>query len=106
MSVEGRMEGHLDPSVSRTLKYRCREDLLSTTVLLLPVVLLFDRSNQVSALLLSFESPLLTTGLVLDGEPLEGSVCVLLLFLDEGGLCCNKDTERCATGLRGWGGRR
>lgn len=106
MSVEGRTEGHLNPSVSRAPESRCLEDLLSTTVLLLPLALLFDRSNQVSALLLSFESPLLTTGLVLEGEPLEVSVCVLLLFLDDGGLCCNKDTERCATGLRGWGGRR
>lgn len=71
------------------------------TVPLLPLALLLAPSNHLSALLLSPESALLTTGLVLDGEPLDVSVCVLLLFEDEGPEWCSNETERWAGGLRG-----
>lgn len=65
-------------------------------VLFLPSALLLAPSNHLSALLLSPESALLTLGLLLDGEPLEASVCVLLLFFEsgEGPLWCLRETER------------
>ena len=48
----------------------------------LPSALLLAPSNHLSALLLSPESALLTLGLLLDGEPLEASVCELLVFFE------------------------
>ena len=54
------------------------EDSLSRAVLFLSSTLLLAPSNHLSALLLSPESALLTLGLLLDGEPLEHSVCELV----------------------------
>ena len=81
------------------------DDILSTTEPRTPEALLLEDSNHLSALLLSPESSLLTSGLVLDGDPSLESVWVLLLWSDE--CCgdffawCSSDTERCACGRRG-----